>query len=97
MKVNILKRVLIILLVFTLTSTNFLFVGASAFSYAVDIYNSEIETNNKNVTFDVYFKDENGNKITNKELHYGKNQSSRCRIRQHRKICNRSPASCAGL
>ena len=67
MKVNILKQVLIILLVFTLTSTNFLFVGASAFSYAVDIYNSEIETNNKNVTFDVYFKDENGNKITNKE------------------------------
>ena len=64
MKKKILKMGVAIILIITLTMANFIFVGASGISYAVEMLQEETVTNNKNVTFDVYFKDEEGNKIT---------------------------------
>ena len=54
MKGKILKITMVILLLMTLTMTNFIFVGASLYSYAAE----NIATNNQNVEFDAYLKDE---------------------------------------
>ena len=54
MKRKILKITMVILLLMTLTMTNFIFVGASLYSYAAD----NIATNHQNVEFDAYLKDE---------------------------------------
>lgn len=60
MKNKILKISVAIVVLITLTMTNFVFVGASFISYAA----SNLETNHQNVEFDAYLKDENGNKQT---------------------------------
>ena len=60
MKSKIFKISVIIALVITLTMTNFIFLGSSIISYAAD----NISTNHKNVEFDAYFKDSNGQKTT---------------------------------
>lgn len=60
MKNKILKMSIAIVVLITLTMTNFIFVGASFVSYAT----SRVETNHQNVEFDAYLKDENGNKQT---------------------------------
>ena len=54
MKRKILKITMVILLLMTLTMTNFIFVGANLYSYAAD----NIATNHQNVEFDAYLKDE---------------------------------------
>ena len=59
MKNKILKISVVIVLIMTLTMTNFIFLGSSLISYAVD----DISTNHKNIEFDAYFKDGNGQKI----------------------------------
>ena len=56
MKSKILKIILTTLMLITLTSTNFLFVGVNLISYAAD----NVATNHENVEFEAYFKDENG-------------------------------------
>lgn len=59
MKERIIKSTVVILLVAILTFSNW----AVILSYALDIIN---ETNQENVQFTAYFKDENGNKVTEK-------------------------------
>lgn len=66
MKKQILKISVVILLIVVLTMANFIFVGKSFVSYAID----NITTNQSNVNFSAYFKDENGNKIETKEGSY---------------------------
>ena len=63
MKNKILKISVVILLIITLTMTNFIFLGSSLISYAAD----RISTNHKNIEFDAYFKDNNGQKTTTLE------------------------------
>ncbi len=60
MKNRILKTLLILLVIFTMTFANFAFVGKGLISYAAD--NSS--TNHQNIEFEAYFKDENNNKVT---------------------------------
>ena len=63
MKGKILKISTVITLILTMTMINFLYVGNSIVSYAID----NISTNNNNVEFGVYFKDDNGNKVSSLE------------------------------
>lgn len=60
MKNKIFKISMIILLIMTLTLTNFIFVGSSLISYAAD----NVSTNHQNIEFDAYFKNSDGQKIT---------------------------------
>lgn len=60
MKNKMLKILTIILLIMTLTMTNFIFVGSSLISYAA----SGTETNNKNIGFDAYFVNSNNQRIS---------------------------------
>lgn len=63
MKGKIFKISVILLVVLTMTMTNFIFVSNSLISYALD----NISTNNKNVEFGAYFKDADGNQVTSIE------------------------------
>lgn len=63
MKGKIFKVSLIMGLILTMTAANFLFVGNSLVSYALD----NISTNNKNVEFRAYFKDQEGNEVDSLE------------------------------
>ena len=63
MKGKILKTSIILLVLLTMTMTNFIFVGNSLISYALD----NISTNNNNVEFGAYFKDSNGNQLSSVE------------------------------
>ena len=58
MKGKIFKIGVVILLIMTLTMTNFIFLGSSLISYAAD----NVATNHKNIEFSAYFKDSNGNR-----------------------------------
>lgn len=53
MKNKIFKMSIILVMILTMTMTNFIFVGASLISYATD----DISTNHKNVEFEAYFKE----------------------------------------
>lgn len=67
MKGKILQKLLAITNILTLTMVNFIFLGTSIVSYAADTITAQSSTNHKNVSFEAYFKDENGGKIyTNK-------------------------------
>ncbi len=63
MKNKIFKTSVILLMILSMTMTNFIFVGSSLISYAAD--NST--TNHKNVEFKAYFKNEEGNEVTTLE------------------------------
>lgn len=54
MKNKIFKTSIILVMILTMTMTNFIFVGANLVSYAAD----NIATNHKNVDFEAYFKEE---------------------------------------
>ena len=62
MRKRILKSIIAMALVLTLTMANFIFLGASFVSYAVGTLNQSSDTNNANVKFNAYFKTENGEK-----------------------------------
>ena len=64
MKNKILKISMIILLIMTLTLTNFIFVGSSLISYAA----SAVETNNKNIEFDAYFVNGDNQSISSVDM-----------------------------
>ena len=64
MKNKILKISMIILLIMTLTLTNFIFVGSSLISYAA----SAVETNNKNIEFDAYFVNGDNQEISSVDM-----------------------------
>lgn len=63
MKNKIFKISMILVMILTMTMTNFLFVGKNLISYAVD----DITTNHKNVEFTAYFKDKEGKEVTTLE------------------------------
>ena len=63
MRNKILKTSVIIILIMTLTMTNFLFLGSSLISYASD----NMSTNHKNIEFSAYFKNADGEKTTTLE------------------------------
>ena len=65
MKQKILRIMTVIMIIATLTFSNFLFLGANIVSYAADAINANKSTNNKNVEFMAYFKNEKGEKISN--------------------------------
>ncbi len=60
MKNKMLKIGVVILLILSMTISNFIFIGKSFFSYAAD----DISTNHDNVKFGAYFKNANGEKVT---------------------------------
>ena len=55
---NIINKICAILVIFALTMSDFLLVGKSAISYALD----ETKTNNANIELSAYFEDANGEK-----------------------------------
>lgn len=63
MKGKVFKVFVVLMLILAMTMTNFVFVGSSLISYAFD----DISTNNKNVEFGVYFKDDNGGQVSSIE------------------------------
>lgn len=74
-KNKILEKLLAIILIFTLTSANFLFVGETyAASFAEIIFGDKSDTGHENIGFDAYFETEEGNNasvvsdVNNKEL-----------------------------
>lgn len=58
-RTNLINKICAILAIFALTVSDFVFVGKSAVSYAIDV----VKTNHANVEFSAYFQDENGEKI----------------------------------
>ncbi len=60
MKKKTFKISVILVMILTMTMTNFIFVGHSLITYAADGF----ATNHKNVEFRAYFKDEEGNEVT---------------------------------
>lgn len=67
MRENLLKPIIAIILIITLTMANFVLLGVSAVSYAADEINKNIATNNENVTFNSYFKNESKSTVGSKE------------------------------
>ncbi len=65
MKNKIFKICVILVMIATMTMTNFIFVGNSLISYALDSNNN---TNNNNIEFNVYFKNEQGEKVSNLDM-----------------------------
>lgn len=63
MKNRAFKISVILVMILTMTMTNFIFVGHSLITYAAD----GVATNHKNVEFKAYFKDEEGNEVTTLE------------------------------
>lgn len=60
MKVKVLKKILAILIIAMIISTDFFVLGTNLISYAADLDSS---TNNENIEFTTYFKNENGEKV----------------------------------
>ena len=69
MKQRMLQVITSILLIITLTMANFLLLCVDVVSYAADTINLAKNTNHKNIEFMAYFKDENGNKIEEKDTY----------------------------
>ena len=67
MKEKLLKNLLVVILILNLTMVNFVFVGASMVSYAADVLTQTSSTNNKNIEFTSYFKDDDGTRIYSKD------------------------------
>ena len=63
MQKRILKVLLAFMLIMSMTLSNFLLIGISTVN-AVEEIVQEKNTNNKNVEFMAYFKDEQGNKVS---------------------------------
>ena len=60
MKSKILKVSVILLLIITMTMVNFIYIGKTFISYAID----DLSTNVQNIKFGAYFKDANEQKVT---------------------------------
>ena len=63
MNQKILKVITVLMLIATLTMANFMLLCADVVSYAVDAINADKSTNNKNVEFVAYLKNERGEKV----------------------------------
>ena len=60
MERKIVKKILAILMIVTIMSTDFLVLGSNLISYAAESNNL---TNNKNIEFSTYFKNSKGEKV----------------------------------
>ena len=60
MEKKLLKKILVILTIVMIISTDFFVLGTNLISYAVNL---DSATNNENIEFSVYFKDENGERV----------------------------------
>ena len=60
---KLINKICAILVIMTLTISDFLLIGKSAVSYAID----KVATNNSNVDFSAYFQKENAEKVQNVE------------------------------
>ena len=69
-RTNLINKICAILAIFALTVSDFVFVGKSAVSYAIDA----VKTNHANVEFSAYFQDESGEKIQKIEENIDKKQ-----------------------
>ena len=68
MNSKILKIFTVLLLIVTLTMANFVLLGVNVVSYAAEAVNIEKSTNNRNVEFSAYFKNDQGEKVTDLEV-----------------------------
>lgn len=64
---KVLKVLIIVSIIITLTMANFIAIGVNMVSYAEDILTQEVKTNHKNVEFSAYFKNEKGDKLKSTE------------------------------
>lgn len=64
MNQKILKVITVLMLVVTLTMANFVLLCADVVTYAADAINSDKSTNNKNVEFETYLKNDKGEKVS---------------------------------
>lgn len=69
-KTNLINKICAILAIFALTVSDFVFVGQTAVSYAIDA----VKTNHANVEFSAYFQNENGEKIEKIEKNIDKEE-----------------------
>lgn len=65
MKQKMLKIITVITIIATLTMANFLLLCTNVVSYAVEAVSAEKNTNNKNIEFEAYLKNEEGEKVDN--------------------------------
>ena len=63
MNQKFLKIITVLMLIVTLTMANFVLLCADVVSYANDVINADKSTNNKNVEFIAYLKNEKGEKV----------------------------------
>ena len=68
MNSKILKIFTVLLLIVTLTMANFVLLGVNVVSYAAEAVNIEKSTNNRNVEFSAYLKNDQGEKVTDLEV-----------------------------
>ena len=64
MNQKILKIITVLMLVITLTMANFVLLCADVVTYAADTINADKSTNNKNVEFTTYLKNDKGEKVS---------------------------------
>lgn len=64
MNQKILKVITVLMLVVTLTMANFVLLCADVVTYAADAINADKSTNNKNVEFETYLKNDKGEKVS---------------------------------
>lgn len=57
MKNKLLKSLVVLLMIFALTMPNYMMVASNLVTYAEDIISEDVKTNNKNVEFSAYFKE----------------------------------------
>ena len=69
-KTNLINKICAILVIFALTVSDFLLIGKTAVSYALEV----VKTNNANVEFFAYFQNENGEKVEQKENNIDKEE-----------------------
>ena len=69
-KTNLINKICAILAIFALTVSDFVFVGQTAVSYAIDA----VKTNHANVEFSAYFQNENGERIEKIEKNIDKEE-----------------------
>lgn len=65
MKNKVFKIGVVLVIILTMTMTNFIFVGSSLISYALDDHSN---TNINNVEFNTYFKNEKGEKVSSIDI-----------------------------
>ena len=64
---KVFKVIIITMVIMTLTLVNFISVGVNMISYAAELMNADVNTNNKNIQFAAYFMNDKGEKLKSTE------------------------------